>query len=146
MSNGAVSETSPLLGGENSNHYGSGSQEQHDHGTSHDESLSRVAVFRSHLRMYAPVYLCGLFLLVVDLPGYIAEVNRVRMYELAVCRDWYSHTNKSVINPINGEIPEELCKIPAVQSELADFSGMQMLLDELVGKMTIIYDSSAYIN
>jgi hypothetical protein len=138
MSVDATSETSPLLGRENGNHYNSGSQEQHDHGNSHNESPSRVAVFRSHLRIYAPVYFCGLFLLVVDLPGYIAEVNRVRMYELAVCRDWYSHTNKSVINPITGDIPEELCKIPAVQSELADFSGMQMLLDELVGKMTII--------
>jgi hypothetical protein len=137
MSTDSHSESSPLLERETENDFGSGNQE-HDHRAAQGRSVSRFTALKSHLRMFAPVYLCGLFLVVVDLPGYIAEVNRVRMYELAVCRDWYSHTNKTVINPVDGDIPEELCKIPAVQSELADFSGLQMLLDELVGKTTTV--------
>jgi hypothetical protein len=137
MSTSLDSDTVPLLGRGTRNNSSSGNQE-HDDSAAQGKSLSGIATLKSHLQMYAPVYLCGLFLLVVDLPGYIAEVNRVRMYELAVCRDWYSHTNKTVINPINGDIPEELCKISAVQSELAAFSGLQMLLDELVGKTTTV--------
>jgi hypothetical protein len=141
MGDAIAAETSPLLGHENGHSRDRVSQERHDSGdaiseesSSHDASLSRAAAVRSHLRRYATVYLCGLFILVVDVPGYMAEVNRVRMYELAVCRDWYSHANKTVIDP-NGNIPEELCKIPAVQSELATFSGLQMMLDELVGML-----------
>jgi hypothetical protein len=71
-----VSETSPLLGRENGNDDSSEAHEQHAHGTSHDESPSKVAVFRSHLRMYAPAYLCGLFLLAVDLPGIILHTSQ----------------------------------------------------------------------
>jgi hypothetical protein len=88
---------------------------------------------RRHLQKWATLYLCGLFIFVVDVPGFMGEAVRVRMYELSICRDYYSRIDPGVIGP-GGDVPENLCKGEHVQSDLAKLRGFQNLLDQIQGK------------
>jgi hypothetical protein len=87
---------------------------------------------REHVHKWATIYLCGLFIFVVDVPGFMGEAVRIRMYELSICREYYGRADPSLIQP-DGNVPEELCKITPVQSELAKFTGTQNVLNEILG-------------
>ncbi|KAK2773040.1 hypothetical protein FQN52_004725 [Onygenales sp. PD_12] len=70
------------------------------------------------------VFLCLLLIFCIDVGSYMCLAPQTRIYESIACRNYYeSHDpgwNQSVT-----EIPEEQCKIPPVQSEVAFVQAMQ---------------------
>lgn len=91
-----------------------------------------VARGKENYCKYRTVYLIGLFLLIVDIPGFMGEAARLRLYEMAVCRHYYSRNDPSLIQP-DGEVQERYCKIAPIQSSLAKFTAMQTTFDEALG-------------
>jgi hypothetical protein len=62
----------------------------------------------------------------------MGEAAKIRMLELGLCREYYSVTDPSAIGA-DDSIPEHLCKIQKVQSELAKLRGFLGLLEGLPG-------------
>jgi hypothetical protein len=57
----------------------------------------------------------------------------MRLMELNLCREYYRKVDPSVILP-DGNVPEMLCKLPVIQSELAEIRGFSGMLDGIPGK------------
>jgi hypothetical protein len=131
----ASSESSPLLGGRR------GSTEDAATTSSRPRSdvgmRARARDIRQHFDTWAPMYFCCLMSLTIDLPGFVGESVRIRMYEDSICRDHYRHADSQVIFP-DGDIPEAMCKIPPIQSRLAEFVGLQGLLNELISLILVV--------
>ena len=80
------------------------------------------------------VLLIALFSLVADLGGGLVDTPEVRLLELAVCRDYYLVHDPSVIGrPPLSYVEEELCKLDAIQVELAYLRTMKSILMMLPG-------------
>ena len=86
----------------------------------------------AHFSKWAVLYLCGIAVFLVDFGTFMGEGARLRMLELGVCREYYSSTDPRVIRN-DGGIPEELCKLDKIQSELARMRGFLGLLENLPG-------------
>jgi hypothetical protein len=130
MENSCPDEATPLL---NSRPTTAESQQEFHHRSSQRRVL--LQTFVHHIKKWRTVYLCGIFLLAVDIPGYVGEIAKIRMYELSICRRFYQINDPSKIDG-GGNIPEMLCKGKQVQSELATLRGVQSFLDEL---MSIVF-------
>jgi hypothetical protein len=90
-----------------------------------------------HAQKWRTVYLCGLFLLAVDVPAFVGEIAKIRMYELSLCRRFYQIQDPSKID-LGGNVPEMLCKGKQIQAELATLRGVQNFLDELTSVVLIV--------
>jgi hypothetical protein len=96
-------------------------------------TFSRLQLTRNHLHKYKALYIIGLFLFIVDIPGFSLEVAELGMLQIAVCRKYYSKLNGTKPMDWQGDIPEELCQIPAVQAELAELRGIRQTLYFAIG-------------
>jgi len=77
---------------------------------------------QKHLSDWNTIYLAGLFILIVDIPAYMRAAPKLRMLELALCRDYYLVVDPSVVDP-DGDVAEQLCKLEVIQGELATLRG-----------------------
>lgn len=59
---------------------------------------------------------------------------RLRALESDVCRTHYRIYDPGLINPFNDSVPEELCKIAQVQTDLAYLLGWDAFFQNIPGK------------
>ncbi|KAF2822842.1 MFS general substrate transporter [Ophiobolus disseminans] len=75
----------------------------------------------------------GIFLVaVIDVGAFLAEPPKTRIFEANICLSYYREHDASAIGA-DGSIPEQLCKIDAVQQKLAFILGFQDAFDALPG-------------
>ena len=73
---------------------------------------------------------------------HMVEVPTIKLFEQAICnRYYYSHQSihPSLAAP---DVHEALCKIPAIQNELAALTGLKFTFDALPGLLTALYYGS----
>lgn len=63
---------------------------------------------------------------------FMIESSKLRALEAGVCREYYRNLESSIILP-DGSIPENLCKVHAIQQSLAKLRGVQGFLEEIPG-------------
>lgn len=116
-------EASPLLGDQNNS----------------DETTHTAAKWslKDHLDKWWTVYICAIFIIVVDVPSFMSEGPRLRMLELAVCRNFYADHDPSVIDD-NGNVIESLCKTPDIQSSLAKMRGILAMEEAIPGLLLAV--------
>ncbi|KAF4950153.1 hypothetical protein FSARC_13296 [Fusarium sarcochroum] len=93
--------------------------------------------WQRHFARWSTLYVCGLFILLVDVPNFMSEVPKLRMLELGLCRDYYAATDPSMIGR-DGSIPEHLCKVREVQSALARMRGILGMIEGIPGLVLAI--------
>ncbi len=67
----------------------------------------------------------------------MSEGPKLRMLELAVCRDFYAAHDPSVIDN-NGNVAEQRCKIPEIQSALAKLRGIMAKMEAIPGLLLAV--------
>jgi hypothetical protein len=118
-------ETTPLLGIiDDSSPYSSATSTSKRHVLSYK--------LQSHFSKWATLYICGLMVFLVDFGEFMVEAARIRRLELGICREYYIIVDPQVIRG-DGGIPEELCKLDEIQSELARMRGFLGLLENIPG-------------
>lgn len=72
---------------------------------------------------------------------HMVEVPTIKLFEQAICNRYYSQQSihPSLAAP---DIDEGLCKIPAIQNELAALTGLKFTFDALPGLLTALYYGS----
>lgn len=91
---------------------------------------------KSWLKWY-PFVAAALLVLMADVPAYMAEVAKLRVFEDAVCRRYYQDADPDLGGDI-GSIPEHLCKLPEIQSRLAQMKGLLSFVDGAPGLLLAI--------
>lgn len=71
---------------------------------------------------------------------HMVEVPTIKLFEQAICNRYYR--GQSVHAPATPDIHEGLCKIPAVQIELATLTGLKFTFDGLPALLTALYYGS----
>ncbi|KAF2431681.1 MFS general substrate transporter [Tothia fuscella] len=100
--------------------------------THNSEPTTLARSVGSHIYRWRALYLCGLFTLVVDFTEFMRIAISARLLEDRICRAHYSRYDPGATGP-GGSVPEEMCKIPPVQSELAKTHGVLGVLIILPG-------------
>ncbi|KAF5539460.1 major facilitator superfamily transporter [Fusarium mexicanum] len=93
--------------------------------------------WHQHFSRWSALYICSLFILLVDVPNFLSEVPKLRMLELGLCRDYYAAIDPSVIGR-DGSVPEHLCKVHEIQSALAKMRGILGMIDGIPGLILAI--------
>jgi hypothetical protein len=117
------SETAPLI------------QDRWDSDAVYEDTppISWTTTIYEHFSKWKIVYLVSLFVLAVDFPAFMRITPKLRMYELALCRDYYSKEDPSLIAP-DGSVEEKYCKLEQIQSELAIMRGLIGFLEAIPGQ------------
>lgn len=76
----------------------------------------------THWSRWKVIYICAAFIFFIETPQFIRDAPFLRMLELGVCRDYYKLVDPSMIPP-NGDVAEEHCKLPEIQTRLAWIQG-----------------------
>ena len=63
---------------------------------------------------------------------HVIEVPIIKLFEQAICERYYA-ANDELLQTMAGSIDEQLCKIPAIQNELASLVGWKFTFDALPG-------------
>ena len=73
----------------------------------------------------------------------MVEVPTIKLFEQAICNRYYSnHSTDPVHLRSTPDVHEGLCKIPAIQKELATLTGLKFTFDALPGLLTALYYGS----
>ena len=80
--------------------------------------------------LFLPILLKALATLSISLQS----TPRLRALESDVCRTHYRIYDPSVINPASDNVPEELCKIAQVQTDLAFLLGWDSFFQNVPGQ------------
>ena len=80
--------------------------------------------------LFLPILLKALATLSISLQS----TPRLRALESDVCRTHYRIYDPSVINPSSDNVPEELCKIAQVQTDLAFLLGWESFFQNVPGQ------------
>lgn len=88
-------------------------------------------------RQYTTIFLCALAVVFIDMGCFLTSAPQLRLFESIVCRDYYKGRGSGPVDP-HGDIPEHLCKINAVQDEVAFLDGYQMLFDNIPGAHPVV--------
>ncbi|KZM19038.1 uncharacterized protein EKO05_0001168 [Ascochyta rabiei] len=67
---------------------------------------------------------------IIDMGAFLAEAPRTRVYEANICLRYYRENDPSVVG-VDGAILEKLCKVDAVQQEMAMIFGWQEMFDAI---------------
>jgi hypothetical protein len=102
-----------------------------------DRVIQWRAAWQHHFSQWSTLYICSLFILLVDVPNFLSEVPKLRMLELGICRDYYAATDPSVIGR-DGSVPEHLCKVHEIQSALAKMRGILGMIEGIPGLILAI--------
>lgn len=87
---------------------------------------------KSHWKQWKVVYLYSFFILVGNFGSGLRLAPELRLVELAVCRKYYLSHDPQKLND-HGNVPEALCKIDVVQSQLAMLRAYMSILNSVVG-------------
>ena len=71
---------------------------------------------------------------------HMVEVPTIKLFEQAICNRYYAEQSISRLATL--DIDEGLCKIPAIQDELAILTGLKFSFDALPGLLTALYYGS----
>ena len=71
---------------------------------------------------------------------HMVEVPTIKLFEQAICNRYYAE--QSIHRPATLDVDEGLCKIPAIQDELAILTGLKFTFDALPGLVTALYYGS----
>ena len=71
---------------------------------------------------------------------HIIEVPIIKLFEQAICDRYYA-ASRGGLYAATQPVKEGLCKIPAVQNELADLVGWKFTFDALPGNITYFKSS-----
>ena len=96
------------------------------------QAARALARTMNHLSTFRILYVIGVFAFVVDISFMMGAAPTTRLLELGICREHYRLADPSVIEP-GGNVPELLCKIGEVQSQLAEVNGYITMLAFLPG-------------
>ncbi|KAF5599390.1 major facilitator superfamily transporter [Fusarium pseudoanthophilum] len=102
-----------------------------------DRAIQWRAAWQHHFSKWSTLYICSLFIILVDVPNFLSEVPKLRMLELGLCRDYYAATDPSVIGR-DGSVPEHLCKVREIQSALAKMRGILGMIEGIPGLILAI--------
>lgn len=83
------------------------------------------------------VVLCILMIAVIDMGAFLADPPKTRIFEANICLSYYREHDASAIGD-DGSVPEQRCKIDAVQQKLAMIFGWQDTFDALPGIMLAV--------
>lgn len=100
---------------------------------------------RDHLSRWSVIYLCGIFIFIIELPVYMRVAPSLRLIEQGVCRDYYKVVDPSVIAP-NGDVDEGLCKLSEIQQNFARFRGLLGALSPIPGECEMGMRVCFYVN
>ena len=78
-------------------------------------------------------YISALLKAFATLSSAMFAVPRLRLVESNLCRTHYQNSNHSVINPSTDTVPEGLCKIAQVQTDLAFLLGWDSFFQNVPG-------------
>lgn len=98
---------------------------------------SFTSSLKKHWALWSHMYICGLFVLLIDTPNYMAEAPKLRILELGLCRDYYASVDPGVIHD-DGTIDERLCKVTQIQSSLARMRGYLGMLEMIPGLLLAV--------
>ena len=93
----------------------------------------------SRLKIISPLVGAYILFNVVSFATLLLEVPLVRLWEQSICNRHYQESPPSTFTGHNVE--ESLCKIAAVQDELAMVAGWQLSLNALAGEPLRYWDS-----
>jgi hypothetical protein len=83
---------------------------------------------------YLDVLVLAFVVLVADTAAFMSIAPLTRLLESAICQDYYK-THETYKHNL-AEVPEYMCKINPIQSELAMLKGWSSLLDCLPGEIS----------
>ena len=83
-----------------------------------------------HRALFFPILLKAL----ATLSSALQATPRLRALESDVCRTHYRIYDPSVIDPFSDSVPEELCKIAQVQTDLALLRGWDAFFQNIPGQ------------
>lgn len=86
----------------------------------------------SHVDQHT-AYICALFKAFATLSSAMFAVPRLRLVESNLCRTHYQNYNHSVIDPSTDNVPEGLCKIAQVQTDLTFLLGWNSFFQNVPG-------------
>ncbi|KAF4337200.1 major facilitator superfamily transporter [Fusarium beomiforme] len=129
-----MTESTPLLQIDQSD--GSSDRSSSRPGRRSRESTWRMQ-WQTHFACWSTLYVCSLFVLLVDVPSFMSEVPKLRMLELGLCRDYYAANDPSVIGH-DGSVPEHLCRVSEIQSSLAKMRGILGMIEGIPGLILAI--------
>ena len=64
----------------------------------------------------------------------MVEVPMIKLFEQAICDRYYA-VHSDLVTAVTGPVEERLCKIPAIQNELAALVGWKFTFDALPGRL-----------
>jgi hypothetical protein len=97
--------------------------------TSQEETRPRRGLRNTNSRH---ILLCVFALIVLNqFCWYLLEVPTVSLVEMVICERYYENNGHAVDLQSNGGVGERLCKIPAIQSELAKIVGLKPMFDAI---------------
>ncbi|KAF4435233.1 MFS transporter [Fusarium acutatum] len=102
-----------------------------------DKVIQWRTAWQRHFSQWSALYICSLFILLVDVPNFLSEVPKLRMLELGLCRNYYAATDPSVIGR-DGSVPEHFCKVHEIQSALAKMRGILGMIEGIPGLILAI--------
>ncbi|KAH8690235.1 major facilitator superfamily domain-containing protein [Talaromyces proteolyticus] len=85
-------------------------------------SFFNSIAIKSQSRFWRVAGLCAVLKLLQTLSTAVSVVPRLRLFEATICRAYYQTHDPGAIG-IDNNVPEELCKIDAVQTDLAQLTG-----------------------
>jgi hypothetical protein len=124
----SISESRPLLNDE-----GPGERSSWTAPSSEWRIASRLRAAFHHVRKFKILYILSCFIFIVDFPGLVGETAELAMLQAAVCHDYYRRNYSPSGPDWRGDIPEELCQSPEIQSELAQLRGLRQTLYFAIG-------------
>lgn len=101
------------------------SNNHHDH-----NAAAKKIGFRLKLILF-------MMILAVDIGFAFLEGPMVRILESIACRQYFAGVDPSKIG-VNGNVPEDQCKVAEVQAELAAVKGYHMFFDGILSMHTLL--------
>ena len=88
------------------------------------------------------ILLMCLIIVTLNVAAYLQSIPRVRLYEIVYCRQYYQEVNPGLIGP-GGVVDEKLCKINAVQNQVALLIGWLRAFDYAPGMEKLLFEMLA---
>ena len=104
--------------------------------------LTRGSVGLKDFLLENPILICTFCLqFCFYFAKHIIEVPSIKLFEQAICNRYYDRLDALAF--VSGQpVDEHLCKIPPIQNELANLTGLKFTFDALPGLLTALYYGS----
>lgn len=85
------------------------------------------------------ILICSFLILAADVAAFMSMAPLTRLLESVICQDYYRRN--AAFQDASTEIPEHMCKINPIQSELAMLKGWSAVFDCLPGEIVIRFST-----